>query len=301
MTVQLTGHLTSVQPFAFGKSRAFIDGFPPIRGEQSRAGLSLTRGVMVAGRPVVFRLAEAGSGLQYQIWSESAAPLEPLRPAIEDRLRFYLSLEDALEPFYAIGRQDAAFAPLVESLYGFHQVKFMTPFENAVWAVLTQRTPMTRARRMKAALIASHGATPTVDGQSYPIFPQADQLAGLTEPELAERIGHAQKAAYLANVIAAFARIDEPWLRTAPTLEVDAWLRSIPGIGPWSACFILIRGLGRMDATLDAGEELSRAVGAIYFAGRPATAREIAALAAPYGPMQGYWTYYLRARTAVAG
>ncbi len=300
MIAQIAGHLAPVQPFDFAKSLAFIDGFPPTRGEQFRAGLSLTRGVMVSGHPVVFRLVEAGSGLQYQAWSESAASLEPLRPMIEDRLRFFLSLDDALEPFYAIGRRDDAFAPLVDRLYGFHQVKFMTPFENAVWAVLTQRTPMARARRMKEALIAAHGATVTVDAQRYPIFPQADQLAGLTEPELAERINHAQKAAYLSNVIAAFARVDEPWLRTAPTLEVEAWLRNIPGIGPWSAAFILIRGLGRMDATLDAGEEISRAVGATYLFGRPATAREIAALAAPYGPMQGYWTYYLRAWPAVA-
>ncbi len=299
MTVQLTGHLTAVQPFDFAKSLAFLDGFPPTRGEQSRAGLSLTRGVMVAGQPVVFRITEDGAGLRYQVWAESATSLEPLRPAIEDRLRYFLSLDDVLEPFYAVGRQDDAFAPLVATLRGFHQVKFMTPFENAVWAVLTQRTPMARARRMKDALIAAHGATLTIDDLRYPVFPQADQLAGLDEPELAGLIGHAQKAAYLSNVIAAFTRVDENWLRTAPTLEVEAWLRNIPGIGPWSATFVLIRGLGRMDATLDVGEELCRAVGAVYFAGRSATAREIIPLAARYGALAGYWAYYLRARSVV--
>lgn len=295
----LTGRLTPVQPFDFARSLAFIGGFPPTRDEQSQEALSMTKGVMIAGRPVVFRVTDAGADLRYEAWSEGE--LEAVRPVLEDRLRFFLSLDDDLEPFYAVCRRDRSFAPLVEALHGFHQVKFMTPFENAVWAVLTQRNPMPMARRMKAALIAARGATLTLDGIGYPIFPQADQLAGLSEVELAEVIGHKPKAAYLAGVIAAFVRADEGWLRSAPTLEVEAWLRGIKGIGPWSAGFILIRGLGRMDAPLDAIDELAQAVGRVYFAGRPATAREITALAAPYGAWQGYWAHYLRGAGAALG
>lgn len=295
----ISGHLTPVQPFDFGKSLAFIGAFPPIRGEQSQGALALTKAVMVAGQPVVFRLTGTEKSLAYQAWSEQ--PLEVLREEMQDRLCFFLSLDDDLEPFYDVGRRDPAFAPLVEALHGFHQVKFMTPFENAVWAVLTQRNPMPMARRMKDALIAARGATLTLDGVPYPVFPQADQLADLSEVELAEIMGHRQKAAYLAGLIAAFSRVEERWLREAPTLEIEAWLRGIKGIGPWSAGFILIRGLGRMDAPLDASDELTQAVGRTYFGGRPATAREIAALAKPYGSLQGYWAYYLRAGGAVLG
>ncbi len=298
MTFQhLTGRLAPVEPFDFAKSLAFIGAFPPVRGEQTQGDLSLTKGVMIAGQPVVFRLSGAGSLLTYEAWS--LAPIE--RAALEDRLRFFLSLDDDLEPFYAAGRNDASFKPLLADLDGLHQVKFLTPFENAVWAVLTQRTPMPMARKMKTALVAAKGATLTIDGVDYPVFPQADQLAGLSEVDLQEIIGHKPKAGYLANLIAAFVRTDERWLREAPTLEVEAWLRGIKGIGPWSATFILIRGLGRMDAALDAGDELSKAVGRVYFNGRSATAREITSLARPYGVWHGYWSYYLRAHAAVMG
>lgn len=298
MTLQhLIGRLASVQPFDFAKSLAFIGAFPPARGEQTQDDLTLTKGVMIAGQPVVFRLKGAGSTLNYEAWSP-----EPItRAVLEDRLRFFLSLDDDLEPFYAVARNDAAFKPILTALYGLHQVKFLTPFENAVWAVLTQRTPMPVARKMKSALIAAKGATLTIDAVDYPVFPQVDQLASLSEVELQEIIGHKPKAAYLANLIAAFARTDERWLREAPTLEVEAWLRGIKGIGPWSAMFVLIRGLGRMDAALDAGEELMHAVGAAYGDGRPATARAVAAHAKPYGALQGYWSYYLRAFGAVTG
>jgi DNA-3-methyladenine glycosylase II len=293
----LSGQLAAVQPFDFAKSLAFIGAFPPVRGEQTQGDLTLTKGVMVGGQPVVFRLTGSGSSLSYEAWSPS--PIA--QAALEDRLRFFLSLDDDLEPFYAVGRRDPAFAPIREALHGLHQVKFLTPFENVIWAVLTQRTPMPMARKMKAALVAAKGAMLTIDGVDYPVFPQADQLAGLSEVEIQEIIGHKPKAAYLANVIAAFARTDERWMREAPTLEVEAWLRGIKGIGPWSAMFVLIRGLGRMDAALDAGEELMHAVGAAYGEGRPATAREVAARAKPYGALQGYWSYYLRAFGAVTG
>lgn len=298
MTFQhVTGRLTPVEPFDFARSLAFIGAFPPVRGEQTQGDLTLTKGVMVAGQPVVFRLTGAGSALTYEAWS----PAPIAQAALEDRLRFFLSLDDDLEPFYAIARNDAAFTPILTALHGLHQVKFLTPFENAVWAVLTQRTPMPMARKMKAALIVAKGATLTVDGVDYPVFPQVDQLAGLSEVDLQEIIGHKPKADYLANLIAAFARTDERWLREAPTLEVEAWLRGIKGIGPWSAMFILIRGLGRMDAALDAGDELRQAVGKVYGDGRPATARDVAACAKPYGALQGYWSYYLRAFGAVTG
>ncbi len=59
-----------------------------------------------------------------------------------DRLGFYLSLQDDLRPFYAIADADPDFAPVARGLYGFQQVKFLTPFEHLCWAILTQRTPM---------------------------------------------------------------------------------------------------------------------------------------------------------------
>ena len=49
-------------------------------------------------------------------------------------------------------RPDRPFAPVVRKLYGYHQVKFLTPFENACWAILTQRNPVPAAKEIKRAL-----------------------------------------------------------------------------------------------------------------------------------------------------
>lgn len=37
---------------------------------------------------------------------------------------FFLSLDDDLHPFYALAQQDPTFEPIMQELYGYHQVKF---------------------------------------------------------------------------------------------------------------------------------------------------------------------------------
>jgi DNA-3-methyladenine glycosylase II len=60
-----------------------------------------------------------------------------------------LSLGDDLRPFYAVAETDPAFAPLVQELYGYHQVKFLMPFENACWAILSQRNLISVSHNVK--------------------------------------------------------------------------------------------------------------------------------------------------------
>ena len=73
---------------------------------------------------------------------------------------------------------------------------------------------------------------------------------------------------------------------------MERFLLSLPGIGPGSATFVLIRGLGRMDRLSD-DAELLRAATSVY--GHEVDADEAAVLASRYAPMPGYWAHYLRA------
>src|SRR6266508_4138566 len=77
------------------------------------------------------------------------------------------------------------------------------------------------------------------------------------------------------------------WQRAAPYAEVEDWLRAIKGLGAWSATFVLLRGLGRMDQ-LPVGEaRLGEAVAKVY--GRALLDTELAAIAERYGAYRGYW------------
>ncbi|WP_344576881.1 hypothetical protein [Nonomuraea roseoviolacea] len=264
-------------PFDFGASLRFLARFPPAGGEQEITGTTLVKAYRVAGHTVRARLSPAGAGLRCEL--ESPDPLtDEVVTAAADRIRFHLSLDDDLTGFYEAA--DEGFRPVVERLRGYHQVKFPSPVENLVWAILCQRTPMRAAARAKAAIVA-HAGNP------YGAFPDVGQL--LETP--ADLAGDPRKAGRLRAALEAWARTDEAFLRHGPYEEVKAFLLGLPGIGPWSASFVLIRGLGRMEeAPID--RELTRSAAAAY--GRTLGERELRDLAAGYGPWQGYWAHYLR-------
>src|SRR5712692_2334353 len=229
-----TGTLTPTPPFDFSKSLQFLGIFGPTKNEQTVSTHSLTKAISIDGQTVVFQLTSIGTtekpGLEYSLFS--AKPFsQAMENAVVERITFFLSLKDDLQPFYRLGREDPDFAPIIEHLYGYHQVKFLTPFENACWAVLTQRNPMNIAQKMKQTLIARFGSSLVVNGTTYWAFPEPIQVAVADESELMSLVPNGRRAEYLSAIARAFSEVDEEFLRTAPDEEVEAWLRGIKGIG----------------------------------------------------------------------
>lgn len=216
-----------------------------------------------------------------------------------DRLSFFLSLADDLRPFYALARQDPVFSAVVDRLYGYHQVKFPTPFENACWAILTQRTSTAVAHHWKRDLIERCGGALTVDGVTYRAFPTPQDVLRAPPDEVFAVVDTLRKGEYLLAAAQAFAAVDEAWLRGGPLDDVYRWLRRVKGLGEWSAAFVLLRGLGRTERLLlgrdesTFAQEIRRVAARVY--SPTITAAEIRALAERYGPWQGYWAHYLRA------
>ncbi|MEO7096080.1 MAG: DNA-3-methyladenine glycosylase 2 family protein, partial [Polyangiales bacterium] len=134
-----------------------------------------------------------------------------------------------------------------------------------------------------------------LDAHEAQAFPEAPVVAR-EEARVREIVGDPRKAASLVTIARAFEEVDERFLREGSFEEVDAWLRALPRIGPWSSAFILFRGLGRMP-------HLALQEGPIFDAARERygashTNRELTAIADRYGEWCGYWALYLRARSA---
>ena len=292
-----TAHLTPVPPFDFAKTLDFLDGFSPAMGGHRRDGETLTKAISVEGQTLVFRLRSEGSldspRLACTLYAD--APIKAaLKAEALDQIGFFLSLDDDLRPFYRLAEGDEAFAPVLDALYGYHQLKFTSPFENAVWALLSQRNLMSVSGKMKQALTERFGGTLEVGGVVYTAFPDPARLALVTSYELAETIGHGAKAVLIAGAAKAFDRVDEHWLRDAPTGEVEAWLKSIKGIGAWSATFVLLRGLGRSEH-LPVRERRTLEAAARVYGLISLDDEELRRLGARYGDYVGLWAHYLRA------
>ncbi len=291
------GTVRPVAPFDFDLARDFIQTFPPMHGEQVISEKTLKRAAWASQTPVVFRLSATGTveepELHYEFHSDD--PLSEVdAAALVRRIETYLSLNDDLHRFYELIDSDPHFIPVKRELYGYHQVKFLTPFENTCWTILSQRNLLPIAQHMKRALIRTFSAAVEFDDRQYWPFPGAKAVVRASVDDLTRLLNNSRRAEYIRGAAVAFSEVDEAFLREGPYDEVFRWLCGIPGVGTWSAAFIMIRSLGRMERIPYGDRSLMRIAGHIYGGGQPLPAEEVQRLADHYGDLQGYWGHYLR-------
>ncbi|EHJ08173.1 DNA-3-methyladenine glycosylase family protein [Staphylococcus simiae] len=292
------GYIFPKQPFDFNKSVAFLKGFKPADDEQDITKQSLTKGVQIAHQNFVFTLKSIGSidapKLAYTLYSE-----EDINDKVEQhvvaRLRFFLSMDDDLEHFYKLGNKDPLFKPILDDLYGYHQVKFLSAFENACWAILSTRAPMPLAKKMKQNFAKAFGGQIAYNNKSYIAFPQATSIKHISVEDIEQVIHNHQKATYLKNVIDFFAHENGFDLAQGDYDAVKDKLLTIKGIGKWSATFIMLRGLGFMEHLPDNEKVLNDKIQALY----QSTSIDIQSVINYYGDAKGYWVHYIRAYDAL--
>ncbi len=293
----ISGTLQAVPPFDFTHALRFIGQFRPMMGQQNVERARMTKAFYIGDKTGVFTVESTGTAdqpeVRYTVWSESKLTADEQAQAEAD-ISFFLSLDNDLRPFYALAETDPQFMPIVEKLYGYHQVKFsLTAFENACWAILSQRNQMSISLAMKARLAEDYGDKLTVEGISYRVFPQPTHLTGLSLDELNSSIHNTRKTECIMSAANAFATIDESWLRNAPYEQVKSWLLDIKGIGAWSATFVLLRGLGRTERVPLDEKAILAAAQRVY--GRDdLTHADVQRMSKHYGEYAGYWAHYLR-------
>ena len=291
------GTLKPLAPFDFSKSLWFLSGFSPMQNEQEIESGNFTKAVQIKGQTIAFEVTDRGSvenpKLDYTAYSK-AEFADEIQELVVDRISFFLSLQDNLKEFYEIAQKDECVQPAIKQFYGHKQVKFLTPFEIACWAILAQRIPMNVARKMKENIIRKLGSLIKVKDVEYHSFPEPSSLLAAST-DLPWLVPNKRKADYLSAVTRAFSNVEEKWLRTAPYDEVHNWLTDIKGIGDWSANFVMIRGLGRMEELSNIEPQLALDVAKIYAGkNKPINNEEVCQIAQKYGKWKGYWAYYLR-------
>jgi DNA-3-methyladenine glycosylase II len=272
------------QPFSFAQTVAFLRSFPPCQGDHVLTDHSITAAVSAGGIARAFTIHDGDPPTVEMPRHIDAAT----QRALLARAAHFIGADDDLAPLYAAAEGDPPFRALVRELHGLHHVRFLTLEEIAVYCVLMQRTPIALAATYKRRFLARFGIPVDVGGATLRAMPELDQLVELDAGDIAAAIGHAGKAARITDVVRGVAAIGEPILRTAPYAVARDALLAIPGVGPFSAAAILLRGLGRMDE-LPALRPIEDEARALY-----GVAYDPAAIARRYGDQIGYWSFYLR-------
>ncbi len=300
-TATETLELDPVQPFDFQQSLAFVDSFAPCAGDHRCTTDSLTTGGYAAGDPfaaTVTAAEDSGAGRTLAVTVEwlagpgGSSTDTGDATAVADHLRAHLSLDDDLGPLYAAADDDdPAFGSVVDDLYGYHHVRFPTPFEAACWAALSQRTPWQVAQSLKRSLVEAAGTVLERNDEEVALFPTPEGVLA-NESAVEAAIDHDRKRKTVLAAAEVFVSED------MDALSDDALrsrLAEVWGFGEWSSEFVTLRGFGRMGNLPRSERRLREAVADVYGLDEEAADdADLDRLSDSYSPLAGYWAHYLR-------
>jgi DNA-3-methyladenine glycosylase II len=164
-------------------------------------------------------------------------------------VRRMLGTDRDLRPFYrsagAIGWLDA----LARRMRGAKPPTYPTVWEAVVNAVVFQQVSLAAASSILGRVIAALSRPIEHRGLALYPFPAPPLFAEAADERLRACGLSANKARTLRGLAASIGEggLDERELASLPTTEVVERLVSLPGIGPWTASVVALRGLGRLD------------------------------------------------------
>ena len=200
-----------------------------------------------------------------------------------------------LEEFYVAARRDPVLAPLVEKLYGLKISQRPSVFEAFVQSIFSQQIATNVARIIGGLLLENYGSAISHEGRTYYAFPSAAALLPQGIPGLRGIKLSNRKAEYILDVAAAVVdgSLDLEGLRSLPDEEATKRLLALRGVGPWTAHWLLLGALGRMDAFPAGDLALRRVVAGLYFEGKELTVAELEEFSEGWSPWRSLYTTYL--------
>jgi len=227
----------------------------------------------------------AGNALRASIRIAKLAAL----PNIIARLRRQFDLAADPLSIAAHLRSDPVLAPLLKQRPGLRVPGAWDGFELAIRAVLGQQITVAAAIRLAGRLVATYGQPLAQPEHALThVFPTP---AALAQADLAALGMPRSRATTLNGVAAAALRNPDLFGANCDLNEAIARLRSIPGVGEWTAQYIALRQLREPDAFPAADVGLMRALADDR--GQRPTAAELLLRAEPWRPWRAYAAQHL--------
>lgn len=256
----------------------------------AEAGESLLRqGARIDGRPTLIEIHQIRPAPP--VVRAEARPAPTSRAVLSAMVARIVNADLDLGPFYEMAGGHPVLGPLPRSLRGLKPFRPADLFEMLVTAVIEQQISLLAARRIRERLVARFGSE--VEGE--PLFPTPKTLASASLDDLTACGLSRRKAEYTVGVAGHIVdgSLDLDQLEQASSEEVRQRIDALRGFGPWSADYVLIRGLARPDAIPVDDLGVRTVVGKWLGDGSRPSPERTAALLAPLAPFRGLAAFYL--------
>jgi DNA-3-methyladenine glycosylase II len=204
-----------------------------------------------------------------------------------------LSADLDLLPFYDLAADHPVFGNIVRRLNGLKPTRPSSLFQMAVIAITEQQISLEAAYSIRGRVVQRFG-DPVDDRMA---FPTAESLAHASMEELLDCGLSRRKAEYIGDLARAVVAgsVDLEELTDLPDDEVRSFITGLRGFGPWSADYILVRGMGRPDAVPADDLGIRTVVGKYLGDGQRMKAEQVRQALAPLAPYRGLAAFYLLA------
>jgi 3-methyladenine DNA glycosylase/8-oxoguanine DNA glycosylase len=197
-------------------------------------------------------------------------------------------------PFYRVARCDPRLQAATASLRGLKPPRFPTLFETIASVIPFQQVSLAAGDAVVGRLVERFGERLRLGDRVYDAFPRPERVAAIDVDALRDLGLSRAKAATLRDVARRIltGELSEARLEALPSAAAMDILLALPGIGPWSAGLILLRGLRRMEIFPDGDVGAAKNLGRLLGTDDLALGGERQALLARMGDMRGYLYFY---------
>jgi DNA-3-methyladenine glycosylase II len=209
-------------------------------------GRRFGRVLVVDGQAHEVTVAQEGAAAAPRLRVSAGGVPEAAVGEVTRLLERLLGLSIDLGGFYAMAAADERLAPLVARYAGVKPPRFASVFESLVAAIASQQITLTFAIALLNRLAQAFGR---VAASGRHAFPLPEDLADATPEQLRALAFSRQKAETVVAVVRAVlsGALDLEGLARLDDEAAAARLRSLRGVGRWTAEYVLLRGLGRLN------------------------------------------------------
>jgi DNA-3-methyladenine glycosylase II len=219
--------------------------------------------------------------------------------AAKQQVARVLSLDYDASGFADVGSRDPIIGQLQEVAPGLLPPLFYSPYEAAVWSIISARRPANQMAEVRRRLAEAHGASFDLAGHTLAAVPTPEQLLRVQEfPGLPpEKITRLHSIAHKAIS----GTLDIQRLRHIGPDATTEDMKGLKGIGPFYASLITIRAVGFTDVPPADEPMLRDLVTQLYHLPEPCTRDRFLEIAEAWRPYRTWASVLIRAASARLG